>query len=113
MATFALLVRYTADGMKHAVVDGFANRKAVLEGVVSAVGGAVSGYHLVADGDWDLLIIGELPDDMSNAKVARMMAAFKAGGAVRELRLLPLTSAEDFDAAPRTVEETYRPPSPA
>jgi uncharacterized protein with GYD domain len=113
MATFALLVGYTSDGMRHAVVDGFANRKAVLEGVVSALGGGVSGYHLVADGDWDLLITGELPDDMSNADVARMMAAFKAGGAVRELRLLRLTSAEEFDAAPRTAEETYRPPSPA
>ncbi|MEZ5409429.1 MAG: GYD domain-containing protein [Acidimicrobiales bacterium] len=110
MAMHQLLVRYTAAGMKAALGDGFVARRAVLDKVVVAHGGALRDYYMVADGDWDLVITHELPDGMDNAAAARMMAAFKAGGAVEELRTMRLATAEAFDAAARTTEETYSPP---
>lgn len=112
MASHQLLVRYTPAAMKAALGEGFVARRAVLEKVVAALGGQVRDYFLVADGDWDLVITYELPDAMDNAGAARMMAAFKAGGAVEELRSMRLATAESFDAAARTTEETYSPPSP-
>jgi len=110
MAMHQLLVRYTAAGMKAALGEGFVARRAVLDKVVMAHGGVLRDYFLVADGDWDLVITYELPDGMDNAAAARMMAAFKAGGAVEELRTMRLATAEAFDAASRTTEETYSPP---
>ncbi len=111
MATYLTLVRYTSEGMKAALSQGFVARRAVYEEVVTTAGGSVSAYFVVADGDWDLAIISEIPEPWSNADAARMIAAFKAGGAVVELRTLRLATAESFDDASRTTEHTYRPPN--
>lgn len=111
MARFLHLARYTANGMRGALVEGMVARQAMYDSVVSAAGGKLLSYHLVADGNWDIAIINDFPDELDHAAAARMAATFRAAGSLDEIVTFRLATPADFDAASRSTEETYVAPT--
>ena len=89
MAIYMTLLRYTPEGMKAALAAGMTSRKAMHDTVISAAGGTTLGYYLVGDADWDVASLVEYPETLTNANAARLMAGFKAGGAI-EGRVQPV-----------------------
>lgn len=111
MASYLHLARYTTAGMKAAMAEGMAGRKAMYEKAVQAVGGTVHTWSLISDGDWDLAVLDEFPDSFDHAASARFSAMLKAAGALEAIRTYRLAAAADFDAAAGEAERTYRAPA--
>ena len=111
MATYLHLARYSPSGMKAAIAEGMTARKSMYQTMVKAAGGTLISWQLVCDGDWDLAIIDEFPDNFDHATSARYSAALKAGGALEDIRTFRLATAEDFDGASREGEHAYRAPA--
>ena len=111
MATYLHLARYTPSGMKAAIAEGMTARRNRYEKMVTAAGGTLITWQLVCDGDWDLAIMDEFPDNFDHATSARYSCALKAGGALEDIRTFRLATAEDFDSASREGEHAYSAPT--
>jgi uncharacterized protein with GYD domain len=111
MAMYLHLAKYTSEGMRAALAAGLSTRRAAYEAMVTAAGGTVHRWDLVADGDWDLAILDEFPDTFDHADSARFTAALRAGGALAELRTWRLATVDAFEQASTAGERAYRPPA--
>ncbi len=101
---YLIKASYTADGAKGLLKDGGAKRRALVEQMISAMGGKLEAFYF-ALGDVDAYVIVEAPDDISAVAVS---LSVNASGAV-SLRTIPLLTPEEIDqAAKKTV--AYRPP---
>ena len=104
MPKYMWTVRYTADGTRGLRNDGGTTRRAIVENLVKAMGGAVETFYF-AFGSKDAIVIAELPDHA--AAIAVDLAVRGAGGA--ELETAVLITAEEMDEATRRHVD-YRAP---
>jgi uncharacterized protein with GYD domain len=104
MAKYLVQVSYTAEGAKGLLKDGGTKRRALVEQMISALGGKLETFYF-AFGDVDAYVIVEAPDDVSAVAVS---LSVNASGAV-SLKTTRLLTPEDIDqAAKKTV--AYRAP---
>ena len=101
---FLVKASYTADGARGLLKEGGTSRRESIRQIVEGLGGTVEAFYY-AYGDVDVYVITDLPD--SKAGLALTLAV-NASGAVR-LTTVPLISAEEIDAATKTVV-SYRSP---
>ena len=106
MALFAQQIAYTPLAWA-ALLREPHNRLTAVQHVLEGLGGRlVDGWF--AFGDYDVLVICELPDTISAAALAM---AVSAGGAMRAVKTTPLLSFDDGLAAMRKAKAAeYQPP---
>lgn len=104
MPKYLLAVSYTADGAKGVLKDGGTKRREAARAAVQSVGGSLEGMYF-AFGDWDAIVIADMPDQ---ASVIAASLALNASGAVTS-RTTVLLTPEDIDAATKK-SATYTPP---
>jgi uncharacterized protein with GYD domain len=106
MAHYLLQTAYTAVGWAALLKDPQHRLEAIMPVVERLGGKVVNGWFTF--GDYDLLVICDLPDDVSAAALSMAIAA---GGAVKGVKTLPLMSFEDGLQAMKKAETAeYTPP---
>jgi uncharacterized protein with GYD domain len=106
MAYFLLQGGYTAEAWK-TLVQNPVNRTEAVRPVIEQLGGRVESSFF-AFGEYDVVLIMEMPDNVSAAAFALAVAA---GGAFKTHKTTPLLSMEEGVEAMRKAGETgYRPP---
>jgi len=104
MARYLWQVCYTAEGARGLLAQGGTARRDAIVEMVQSVGGRVESCYY-AFGHHDLIVIGEVPDEVAAAALSVRTAA--SGAAVS--RTVALLTPEQLDeATQRSVE--YRPP---
>lgn len=107
MPYYLLQAAYTTDAWA-AMVKNPQNRLEAVRPVVERLGGRVEGGWL-AFGEYDAILICQMPDNVSAA--AFSMAA-SAGGAVKAVKTTPLMTIEEgMQAMRKAAGAGFRPPS--
>lgn len=104
MAKYLWQVSYTVDGAKGLLEEGGSGRREAVQQMLESVGGNLEAFYYALGAD-DLVVIGELPDNVSAAALSLQTAV---GGAARSRTTVLLTPEEIDDASHRGVE--YRRP---
>jgi uncharacterized protein with GYD domain len=100
-------VAYSREGWE-AVVANPQNRIEAVRPVVEKLGGKIESAWF-SFGDYDIVVITEMPDNVSAAAIAM---AFAAGGACKSVQTTPLISAEEaLQALKKARDCGYRPAS--
>jgi uncharacterized protein with GYD domain len=100
-------VAYTIEGWK-ALVKKPQNRIEAVRPVIEKLGGKIEGGWLTF-GDYDVLLIIEMP---SNVDITAIAMAFAAGGACKAVKTTPLlTLDEAVEAMKKAGKSGYRPPT--
>jgi uncharacterized protein with GYD domain len=94
MAKYLVKGSYTADGTKALLKEGGSSRRAVVEKMVSGLGGKVEAFYY-ALGDADVYAIVDVPDMITGVAIS---LAVNASGAV-QLSTVALLTPEELDAA--------------
>ena len=106
MARYLVQANYTQQGVA-GLVSSPEDRSGVLDSLAEGAGGKVISFDYCF-GEFDVVLILELPDDTA---MASLSMAFGASGAVANLRTTVLIPpADGFAAAQKAKEITYRPP---
>ena len=107
MAYYSLQTAYTPLGWAALVKDPQDRLKAV-KPVVERLGGSIlHGWFMF--GEYDLLLICEMPDHVS---AAALSIAISAGGAVKAVKTTPLMTFDDgLEALRKAKEAEYAPPA--
>jgi uncharacterized protein with GYD domain len=104
MPKYLVQASYTAEGLQGLIRDKASGRHAAVRRAIESLGGKLESLYYCF-GDYDVVLVAELPDNVSAAAVGITVCA---SGLVRT-KTTPLLSVEEADAAiARTVE--YRPP---
>lgn len=90
MARYLFQGAYTAEGWA-TLVKKPQNRMEAVRPVVEKLGGRIESFWL-AFGDYDVVVIVEMPDNVS---AAALSISFAAGGALKAARTTPLLSVEE------------------
>jgi uncharacterized protein with GYD domain len=104
MPKYLVQASYTADGVRGLRQEGGSARRAVVEKACSSVGGRLDAFYY-AFGETDVVTIMDLPDNVTAAGVALLVAASGTVDIKTTVLLLP----EEVDAAVK-VGGDYRPP---
>jgi len=104
MPKYLWQVTYSVEGARGLLAEGGTARAAAITQVVESVGGSVEACYY-AFGPHDLIVIGDVPDEVAAATLSVRTAA--SGGAVS--RTVPLLTAAQLDAAV-AQQVSYRPP---
>jgi uncharacterized protein with GYD domain len=98
-------VAYTSESWK-ALVAQPQNRVEVASHAIEKLGGkVVAGFF--AFGEYDIIVVTEMPDSISAAAIA---IAFAAGGACKSVQTTPLLTPEEaLQALKKAGESGYRP----
>ena len=104
MAKYLWQVRYTAEGARGLLAQGGTARRDAIVEMVESVGGSVEACYY-AFGAHDLIVIGEVPDEVAAAALSVRTAA--SGAAVS--RTVALLTPGQLDQATQLHVE-YRPP---
>jgi uncharacterized protein with GYD domain len=108
MAHYSLQTAYTPLGWAALLKDP-QDRLAAVEPVVERLGGKiVNGWFTF--GDYDVLVICEMPDQVS---AAALSMAISAGGAVKAVKTTPLMSFDDGLEALRKAKQAEYAPHPS
>ena len=106
MAHYLIQAGYTAEAWKQ-LVKNPVDRSEMIGSVVEKLGGKLEGVWF-AFGDYDVVLIAQLPDNISAAAFA---ASSAAGGALRSFKTTPLLEVhEGVEALRRAAKTGYRPP---
>jgi uncharacterized protein with GYD domain len=98
-------VAYSREGWE-ALVKNPQNRIEAVRPAVEKLGGKIQSAWF-SFGDYDIVVITEMPDNVSAAAIAM---AFAAGGACKSVQTTPLISTEEaLQAARKAAECGYRP----
>jgi uncharacterized protein with GYD domain len=103
MAKFLVQATYSAEGLKGLQQQKASGREDAVRRAVEALGGKLEHMYFSL-GDYDVLLIVDLPDIVAGTALA---VAASASGSVRT-RTTPLLSVEEADRALSTAVE-YRP----
>jgi uncharacterized protein with GYD domain len=104
MPKYLWQVAYTTEGAQGLLNEGGTGRRDAVKQMLESVGGSLEAFYFALGAD-DLVVIGELPDNVSAAALSLQTAV---GGAARS-RTTVLLSPDDLDEAThRSVE--YRKP---
>jgi uncharacterized protein with GYD domain len=104
MSRFLWQVSYTAQGAKGLLTESASSRRASVEGLIEGLGGSVDSWDYCF-GEYDIVIIAELP---SNTAAAALSLAVAASGAAR-ITTTPLFDQSEMDAA-AALSVPYRAP---
>lgn len=105
MPHYMIQVAYTAEAWANLVKNPQDRIKAVTPAVEKLGGKVEVGY--LAFGEYDIVVIVEMPD---NASAAALAIAFSAGGALKAAKTTPLlTTQEGIDAMKKAPATGYRP----
>jgi uncharacterized protein with GYD domain len=84
------------------------DRREAIRPMIEKLDGRMEGYWL-AFGDYDAIVIAQVPD---NVTAAALSLASAAGGALRAIKTTPLmTMEEGMQAMRKAATATYRPPA--
>ncbi len=107
MTHYLLQVAYTAEGWA-ALVNHPHNRLEEVRPVVARLGGTVENQWM-SFGDYDVVVLLRLPDNVS---AAAFSMAVSAGGAVRAAKTTPLMTVEEgMEAMRRASQVGYKAPT--
>jgi uncharacterized protein with GYD domain len=109
MGAYLYEVSYTADAWAKQLANPTNRIDAVKPVILAAGGKVVNAYY--AFGDADVILIAELPDNVSAASLS---LAFTAGGAVSSCKTTVLMSVDDGLAAITNagkLSSSYKPPA--
>ena len=104
MAKYLWKANYVGEGLKGLIKDGGTTRRAVVEKMIKSMGGKLEVFYY-AFGETDLYCIADMPDNISAAAMALIIAA---SGAVTLNTTVLMTPQEMDQAAKKTA--SYRPP---
>jgi uncharacterized protein with GYD domain len=106
MAHYLIEVAYTAEAWA-AQVSNPQNRIEAIRPVIERLGGRIeSAYY--AFGEYDVVGIMEMPDNVS---AAALSLAASAGGAMKAIKTIPLMTIEEgIEAMRKAAGSGYRPP---
>lgn len=104
MPKYLYQANYVGEGIKGLLKEGGSSRRAVVEKLVTSLGGTVEAFYY-AFGDTDLYVIGDLPD---HAAAAALALTVSSTGAVA-LKTTVLLTPEELDQAAQKTP-TYRAP---
>jgi uncharacterized protein with GYD domain len=108
MASYLMQVSYTAEALS-ALIAKPQDRSGVVGKVVEKLGGKASGSWL-SFGDYDLVMIVEMPNNVSAAALALAAAA---GGSCKSVKTTPLlTIAQGMSALRKAGTSGYKPIAP-
>ena len=106
MSIYMIQASYTS-GAWGRLVQRPENRMEALKPVIETLGGRLLDWYY-SFGEFDVMLLIEVPD---NVKAAAASMAVAAGGAVKAITTTPLMSADDgFDALLLAQGAGYRPP---
>jgi uncharacterized protein with GYD domain len=97
MPKYLVEASYSADGLKGLMKDKASGRKKAVEKLLDGMGGKLEAMYY-AFGDRDVILIADMPDNVSAAAVS---LAASSTGLVRT-RTTPLLTVEETDAALKT-----------
>lgn len=109
MARYLLQGAYTSEAWA-SLLKNPQDRTQAASRLVESVGGTLESAYLTF-GEYDFVIIMDMPDNMSAAAASMVLSA---GGAVKAVRTTPLMTIEEGIEAMRkggTAAGSYRPPS--
>ncbi|MDQ6933537.1 MAG: GYD domain-containing protein [Candidatus Eremiobacteraeota bacterium] len=95
MAKFMIQASYNSEGAKGVLKAGGAARKAALATMIESLGGKLEAFYF-AFGEDDVVLLVDVPDNVSAAAAAMTVAA---GGALSRIRTTVLLTSEEIDAA--------------
>lgn len=104
MPKYMVLANYTDEGLKGMLKDGGSKRRDAVAQAIESLGGKLEAFYF-AFGDYDVVGIGDMPDNVSAAAFSLLITA--AGGAKCKTVVL-ITPDEADQAAKKTL--AYRPP---
>ena len=105
MPLYLTQVAYTQEAWQALMTNPQDRIDAIRPAIAKLGGNVISGYF--AFGEYDIVAITEMPDNVSAAAIA---IAFAAGGACRNVKTTPLlTREEGIEALKRAGESGYRP----
>ncbi len=99
-------VSYTAQGVS-GLVKTAEDRSAIIRSLVEGVGGRMESFYYTF-GDYDALVILELPDNVTMAALSMAVGASEAVTNLRTTVLIP--ASEGVEAARKATGISYRPP---
>jgi uncharacterized protein with GYD domain len=106
MARYLFQASYTSEAWA-AQVSNPQNRIEVIRPVIERLGGRLETAYL-SFGDYDVVVIAELPD---NIGAAAFSLAASAGGALKAVKTTPLLTVEEgLEALKKAAGAGYRPP---
>lgn len=94
MAGFLVQVSYTPEALSSLIAKP-QNRMAVVKKTIDSLGGSLIGSWM-SFGDYDLVMLLEMPNNVSAAALALAAAA---GGSLKSIKTTPLLSIEQANAA--------------
>jgi uncharacterized protein with GYD domain len=104
MAKYLLEASYTVEGVQGLIKDGGTGRRTAIESAINGLGGSVESLYYVF-GDDDIIIIVDMPDNVSIAAFSLQVAATGAASASVRVLLTP----EEIDTAVKK-QVSYRAP---
>ena len=107
MARYMFEAAFTSDAWA-TLAKNPQDRTEAVRTLLQGVGGTLISYYF-AFGDYDVVVLAELPD---NGAAAATAIAVAAGGAIRAVKTTPLLSAQEgVEAMRKAGEVNYKPPS--
>jgi uncharacterized protein with GYD domain len=105
MASYLVQVSYASEALKSLMATQ-QDRTAVVSKAVKGLGGKLIGNWL-SFGDYDVVLIIEMPDNVSAAALALAAAA---GGSLKSVKTTPLLSIEEGkEAMKKAAASSYKP----
>jgi uncharacterized protein with GYD domain len=104
MTKFMWSGRYTQAGTKGLIAEGGTARRAAIDKLLQSVGGKIEAFYYAFGSD-DVIMIGEVPDNVTGASISMTVAA---SGAVNG-KVTILLSPEEIDRAAK-MSPVYKPP---
>jgi uncharacterized protein with GYD domain len=106
MAHFLIQVAYTPEAVQ-TMIQNPQDRTAAIRAAIEKLGGKIHDLFL-SFGDYDAVVLLEMPDNVAAAAIALAVAG---GGACRSVKTTPLiTAAEGLEAARKAGTSGYRSP---
>jgi uncharacterized protein with GYD domain len=106
MARYLFQASYTSEAWATQVGNP-QNRIEVIRPVIERLGGRLESAYL-SFGDYDVVVIAEMPDNIS---AAAFSLATTAGGALKAIKTIPLLTVEEgIEALKKAAGAGYRPP---
>ena len=103
MAKYMVTGSYTVDGLKGVLKEGGSGRRKAVEAALKAIGGHLEAFYF-AFGEYDVVTIVEVPDNVTAATLSMGIAAT---GTVRTTTTVLLTPEEMDQATKKTL--AFRP----
>jgi len=104
MPKYMIQASYVGDGLKGPLKEGGTERRETVAKVIEGMGGKLESFYY-AFGDYDVVGIAEMPDNISSTAFSLTV---NASGVIKAKTTVLLTPEEIDQAANKTVE--FRPP---